>query len=71
MKVKLISLLTGFVIFVLISVIIEFTIGWGMKNPWPFIFIWSGSMALAEVFILQPFRVRLKQKGGQTKSPKK
>lgn len=71
MKLKLISLLTGFVIFVLISVIIEYTIGWGMENPWPFILIWSGSMALAEVFILQPFRVRLKQKGNPAKSPKK
>lgn len=71
MKVKLISLLTGFLIFVLISVIIEYTIGWGMSNPWPFIFIWSGSMALAEVLLLQPLRKRLKQKNEQPKGPKK
>nr|WP_322622905.1 hypothetical protein [uncultured Flavobacterium sp.] len=71
MKVKLISLLTGFLIFVLISVIIEYTIGWGMSNPWPFIFIWSGSMALAEVLLLQPLRKRLKQKNEQPKGSKK
>lgn len=62
MKVKLINMVTAFVIFFAFAAIIEFTIGWGAKNPWPFILLWSGGMALAEVFIMEPFRRRLKEK---------
>lgn len=70
MKVKLINMGTAFVIFFACAALIEVTIGWGAKNPWPFILFWSGGMALAEVIIMEPFRRRLKQKNAVVQKPK-
>ncbi len=62
MKIKLINFVTAFVIFFTLAAIIEFTVGWGLENAWFFIIIWAVCMALAEAFVLQPFRRRLKGK---------
>lgn len=67
MKVKIVNFLTGFVIFFVFATIIEFAVGWGMEDPWVFITVWAFIMALAEVFLLQPLRKRLKAKNNAVK----
>jgi hypothetical protein len=55
---KLVNLATAVVIYFALALIIEFTLGWGMQNKWVFITLWAVSMAVADVFFLQPFRKR-------------
>lgn len=62
---KLINLVTAMVIYFAMACIIEFTVGWGMQNRWGFMVLWAVIVAVADVFLIQPFRKRMQAKKKQ------
>jgi uncharacterized membrane protein len=57
---RVINIITALLIYALLALVVEFTVGWGIENKWVFIGWWSVSMALADVFLLQPLRNKRK-----------
>lgn len=59
---KLAQFLAGLVIYFTFGVIMVYVAGQGLPQGWAFVAVWSVTMALAHVFVLEPFRARMAAK---------